>query len=1284
MSGLGRTGTEASCRQTQDSGAESLPQSPETTPAAFRTQANTATSEETAVRARRSVRSRAATSRRRTQTAAATEELLDRLITHLASLPEHTDDEDEDDFHPARSLVATQGITIPATSIAWLASQIYTDDSDRFPRSTETLTPPATEPSRSPSSLHHARLSVLTSLLPRLTHLRITGQDGLPLHGQNRPRAWFCRGACVTDDEALEELGIPPRIDLSMFPNCRVLLLYQVPSEWVYNLSSLRKTLRVLRVEKSCIECLPRMMARTTWAGANQQFHLPDSLNGHFLAPSTPLTEASPGESMLQFSRLTHVRFSHCELTDLSCSISTASPEHLLRPFARMMHITNVSLAHNFIRSQRSILRAGLANKKFLTSLDLSDNLLRSARLLATNLRHLTILNLSHNQLTHTRGLDLLASLHTLYLDHNNISDLAHMSNVSKLPLLQRLTIDGNPLQRRRPRGVRVDVWDLFREQRLHRLPPDASFRAVQHCLPLLDGALATLAELKAMRHRTFPQMERINFLTTSAGEGDDDWVRVDRYTSVRDEVMGPRGIQLRRRRRRRRGVASIVSSLDDIQSKYVAIHPFPSQSECSPAVAFSLDDVIATLSSLSTLAAAEDSQSTDEEEECKTREKSCHMPKNDQELPTTNASQEFSAENSFADLMKTQLMFHQVVGPKSESDFVDQAFPQSEIHPGLAARFSVSRDNHDAQLDESLSVANGENRNDPGLAASSTDSPKTRGALPDEPLPVADDVNVVFEPPFDTSSLSPIKQAHYNGNELKESVLTIASTKDTQEENGSATAATQPVRGDLQSTDGDELSIPHARASSPSIQESDLSSSQPSHSPFGPNFRHVPSFGGLLQEESLNISLGSPTAASVDARHQKSSLQLAEANSSYSGPGLYAPIKILENLELYFQAFVFNMDSSRSPKEETHAWSSILEEHPKIQLWSIDRRYREGVKEKAQLAGKITVKEDFRRVWQERMIACGHPALRRLTPNRAARYGFHGELLWSAANTAHLKPETIAEHRDVIVCLTDMSLYVILDHDSVTEKTKDQKRSFPLPIPRDATFEKAWWPHALAYHPLQTLTSISIGFGFQRLTLRFANTTCPVPDDFTYVLLTSNKSKTISLLKEIQSLANEAKAAAALAITDCDVLIDNDDRHVLDALSAAAAPDVFGSILHYQVLSQRWKSGDRGCVRRVCVVTDTKLYLLDEDYVGDGSESIDSSPGRVLGQTMYRVVDSTDLRQVKAVRAADADPVAITISITPSNRLLRTHNWRLVCRDGLGAERLVEDVRKAVAQASL
>lgn len=455
----------------------------------------------------------------------------------------------------------------------------------------------------------------------------------------------------------------------------------------------------------------------------------------------------------------------------------------------------------------------------------------------------------------------------------------------------------------------------------------------------------------------------------------------------------------------------------------------------------------------------------------------------------------------------------------------------------------------------------------------------------------------------------------------------------------------------------------------------SSLGAGSPMHSSF-----HVAFPDHLWQDGTNSVAQSSavtsyPGSASDDVRVY----ELAEKKSAFVGPHTYKSLIIRENLELYFRLFVFSqaLPSTSSSFIESLSvdedWQSILELFPRIQLWPIDRRLRDATTPD-QLR---TPHESFRRVWIENVVACGKPALRRLTPNLTARLGFHGELMWST-NAVNLRQEAVSTHRQVILCLSSSAFYVILDHDAVTEKAKTQKRRFPLPFPTDACFAEAKWPHALARHPLSMLHKVIIGFGFQRVTLRFSNSSYPSPEDFTYSLLTCNKMTTVSLLKDLQEVTNEAKDTSGYE----PFMIENDDPEVLDALGKAVTPDVIGVVFHYQILEQRWKHGDKPNVRRAILVTDTKAYLLDEDYLGDGAKKDTSNVApEELGLPRYRLVDSSKLAQIGQLHTG-SDPRMITLVIRPTSRLSRVRNWRLVCRDREGKERLVDDVRKAISES--
>ena len=101
--------------------------------------------------------------------------------------------------------------------------------------------------------------------------------------------------------------------------------------------------------------------------------------------------------------------------------------------------------------------------------------------------------------------------------------------------------------------------------------------------------------------------------------------------------------------------------------------------------------------------------------------------------------------------------------------------------------------------------------------------------------------------------------------------------------------------------------------------------------------------------------------------------------------------------------------------------------------------------------------------------------------------------------------------------------------------------------------------------------------------------------------------------------------------------------------------------------------------VRRVCILTDSNIFLLNENYVGDGSRSSFIAYKGGFGDVALDLVDSAQLSQVSDIRAADEDPKQITLVITTS-RIARSHRWRLVCSNGDSAEQLIADLRRAVA----
>jgi len=220
-------------------------------------------------------------------------------------------------------------------------------------------------------------------------------------------------------------------------------------------------------------------------------------------------------------------------------------------------------------------------------------------------------------------------------------------------------------------------------------------------------------------------------------------------------------------------------------------------------------------------------------------------------------------------------------------------------------------------------------------------------------------------------------------------------------------------------------------------------------------------------------------------------------------------------------------------------------------------------------------------------------------------------------------------------------------------------------------TFSDAYWPHALIHHPLDCLRGITIGFQFQRLILRFSvsKTANSSSLEYTYVIVTANKLQTVSLLQKIVHLNHGAGA-----------MIDNDRQTFLDALGVPKSNEV---VLHYQILRQFWKQGDRETPMRSFVLTDSNIYLIDETYIGDGTHSPTDETSykrkQRLGDVSLTIIDSAMLSRVTEVHAANEDPRKITLVVLSHNKLKRSHRWRLICNDGEGAERLINAIRKAI-----
>jgi Leucine-rich repeat (LRR) protein len=433
----------------------------------------------------------------------ASELLLDRLFSYLSKLPE------EDGVTEAPQ--APAGLTLPASAVGWISSQLFPqgEDHDESIQLDDHST-------ISMSVSIRDRLSLLRFLLPRATHIRISADTWPPLSKRStilKKGLWSSPANVNVSVMTLEEdfpraflqyfqaLVHRPRIDMHIFPNCQALLVDQVPPDRIHHLDTIRRSLQVLRVERSCIYDLPALLAGSLHPAT-------EVLGGN--GSGDPLS-TSPDDTVF-YPKLTHVKLSHCGLNETS-SLRGRRLEaggRDMAPLVRLKSLQSLSLAHNELVSERTAL-AGLSSMPFLAKLDLSHNRIVSLKNAHYSLRNIQTLLLSHNRMRSVKGIDRLIALETLWLDHNDLDSIADASGLARLPELKSLRLEGNPFQLNRPQVYRVSVLDLFREQRLASLPNGATYRQLREALPVLDGTLTSMKELVALHGRTYAPIDDVS-----------------------------------------------------------------------------------------------------------------------------------------------------------------------------------------------------------------------------------------------------------------------------------------------------------------------------------------------------------------------------------------------------------------------------------------------------------------------------------------------------------------------------------------------------------------------------------------------------------------------------------------------------------------------------------------------------------------------------------------------------------------------------------------------------
>ncbi|KAL7543433.1 hypothetical protein ACHAXR_012709 [Thalassiosira sp. AJA248-18] len=1230
--------------------------------------------------------------------------LLKRLIEFLSECPPAPDEDESKKGLPGSTQEKRQrGLTLPASAIGWLSTQMGDSCNGVFEGLGDCYQVPKQQ------------LQCLHTMFRRVTSIRISGEAWPPPHASSNKATSDISGtpkkftnpekgslsskilskfsgeqsieegslddeSCATTPSRVgtndgteivvspfqryyHELQHKPNVDMSFFPNATKVVIDGIPPHWVTNLDSLQK-LDMFQMEKGCILDINQLFFPSDLSDINQ--NSPLELRRDLSLIDEGKEKEGPGNggktentALAVYPSLSKLRLSNCAIGETAGlrGRRTTSSIPRLPTFSRFPNLLSLNLSNNELFKTKTVV-AGLSSLPLLSSINLSYNRLSRyghslccgcyplnqivlTHCVATtsmdnifmHIGNVTELILTGNEISSSRGLDRLFSLERLSLDENNIHSLANIASIAKIPFLMAFDLKGNTLESDDPASCRIKVFNLFREVRCNNLPKNATFRDMQRLLPILDNEIATKDELVALKDLTFRQtvIPVDSMLSSENKDGFTDTKNIDDSTEISVNMPDQSG-----------GLRRIVKN-SPINTAHFRM-----------AGSASLDETSAGCS-------ARFHNNLDSRSETKGGIRQHSIQFNVKELIASIrpdlGSDSFLIRERDGNISSGELMARSYSHHSEDKDgntiasSPDISFPFS-LPPALLAEAGDDVWNPTSQLDQIVPAAT------IVWEATSYNDCIERGDTT-EFVEENEAIDLVDEPPVEQDK-DPIETVESNSLNDNSGELSPASPHKEQEEEGDC----------------------HEDHSDRADEDSRKSM-----------------FGGIWEQSYRdNVTKNKKDVLEPIDSAERTTPELLDFNameqsSQYDGPLDYRSLYVSSDLDLYFDSFVFHPESSENDLQEDSQTGRTMS--PRIQLFKFDRNFliNRARQHRASLASSTDFREKYIGVWKLGVLACGSYARSRLPPVKLAKRGFHGDIIAHAG-----KDIMISESRKFILCLSDSALYFIVDDDISPQKSTEGKRTFPSRVPPNSvselctpetelwlhmnlltiyvfsqsqTFVDAYWPHAVARHPLDCLRGITIGFQFQRLILRFCvgNTL-----EYTYVILTSNKLQTVSLLQKLQAHVPDTQTIAMGG-----ALIDNDDKTFLDALGARRSNEV---VIHYQILHQIWKRGDREASRRAFVLTDSKAYLLDETYTGDGTrreeDEKDKSKNK-LGDVSLSIIDSARLSHVTEVRAANEDPRKITLVILPQNKLKRSHRWRLVCNDGEGAERLIDDVRKAI-----
>ena len=233
-----------------------------------------------------------------------------------------------------------------------------------------------------------------------------------------------------------------------------------------------------------------------------------------------------------------------------------------------------------------------------------------------------------------------------------------------------------------------------------------------------------------------------------------------------------------------------------------------------------------------------------------------------------------------------------------------------------------------------------------------------------------------------------------------------------------------------------------------------------------------------------------------------------------------------------------------------------------------------------------------------------------------------------------------------------------------------------------------------ISMHALASLSQMWLYFGLQRCMLGFEHVAFPAvsaqvagqysaggtkSELYQYMILPRNKSKTHPLVTQVPQAANALRLRGSDPSAEerkrRKVRIINADSQLFSAvtsISASRGNSKSGGetntarhvdVCHYQMLHQLWRKNDK-CAPRTVIITDTLLFLCDEDYQST--------------EVQLTVLDSASTADIFKVKA-ESDPLNVTVVFRPSSVLGITYRkWRLRAPDVASAQKVAAELLKA------